>query len=488
MNRYLWKFVPIALLMTRLAYTEWSSFEPLSELHDGAASWTAINADDTICAIVYEFDYYGGGSEMYSIMNKNGVWGTPTPLPFVTIHAAICSGPDGRFHAILFDNQFHYIVTDSEGNWSEPEALSWAATMEPSITVTSDGRIIAAGILGLGYNLAVKIQNDGNGWVNAEFVGIEGDSEEFTNLSSGLWGDAHLFWWASSFSDVRYGHCHIHPDGSWDRYYYPNYTLLNYVYSKVDHFDRLHLGYTKRIDEIETAYTAMIAVPGGAMTDEVQQSTYWTWPIIEESAPRIAIDPFDVMQTAWLRYYYLGQPGTNPSCAEYREMPFMSNTAETEFCQGDRFRSENILSDSHGNIHIFTKEWHFDKRQQSFHATKTRDRPGACLRLHPNTYYGGDPFDLHLELQNNTGSPFNANFYSCLEAYGQYYWYPGWTQEISYQSRIIPSSGVPEQSFLAFTVPDGLGELGPFTLYSAMVNPDSGQLIGDYSAVMFRFK
>ena len=161
---------------------------------------------------------------------------------------------------------------------------------------------------------------------------------------------------------------------------------------------------------------------------------------------------------------------------------------EIEFCHDDRFFPANILSDSHGNLHLFTNEWHFDKSSQAFHAMKTRDRPGACLRLHPNTYHGSEPFDLHLELQNHTGSPFQTDFYCCLEAYGQYYWYPGWTEDVSFQSRVIPSNGVPEQSFLSFTVPDGLGELGPFTLYAAMVNPETGELIGDYSAVMFRFR
>ena len=491
MVEHLFRLVLMILFLTRLTHADWSTFEPVSELHDGTASWSAINADDTICVFVGEYDSHGSDTEMFSIIYKNNVWSEPTPLPIFSGETAICAGPDGRFHAILFDNQFYYIVTDEDGNWSEPEPLSWAATSDPSITVTTEGTIIASGIVGMGFNLVIKIQNDGNGWVNPEYVGTEGDREEFTDLSSGLWGDAHLFWSADSTKPQiggRIGHCHIHPDGSWDRYYYRNSTGLADVYAEVDHFDRVRIGYTKRIDEIETAYTAMIAVPGGSMTDEVCLSTNWTWPISSERALRVAVDPFDDLQTSWNRYYLLGEPGKTHCCVQYRELRFMADTVETELCQGDRFFPENILSDSHGNLHLFTNEWHFDKQQQSFHAMKTRDRPGTCLRLHPNTYHGNEPFDLHLELQNHTGSPFQADFYCCLEAYGRYYWYPGWTEEVSFQARVIPSNGVPEQSFLTFTVPDGLGELGPFTLYAAMVNPETGELIGDYSAVMFRFR
>lgn len=120
--------------------------------------------------------------------------------------------------------------------------------------------------------------------------------------------------------------------------------------------------------------------------------------------------------------------------------------------------------------------------------TPTPD-PAAVPRVEvycsQSVYYPGDRFALETNIYND-GYPREVDFYLLLEAAGQFYFAPGWTQDIQ-RDNVIVNQGLTHRVELVFDVPDNMQPCGPFAFYGALFVPETFDLIGEISSFFFQF-
>ena len=106
----------------------------------------------------------------------------------------------------------------------------------------------------------------------------------------------------------------------------------------------------------------------------------------------------------------------------------------------------------------------------------------------------GDPFSITGYLDNNTGAPTNVDVYFILDIYGYLWFWDDW---------VYSDPDQPDYDYVNMTLPAGTTELKiipevswPDTgdmivddlwIYSAMVNPETGHIQGEYDAIRWGF-
>ncbi len=110
--------------------------------------------------------------------------------------------------------------------------------------------------------------------------------------------------------------------------------------------------------------------------------------------------------------------------------------------------------------------------------------PGVDIDLNQSLFNGGDHFKL-INRINNPGPPVNAQVFVVLEAYGLYFWWPTFTEEIAFETRDLPTGYDVIDTILEFDWPTGAGA-GEARFWSAMTS--GGQLLGnlDFCPIMWQ--
>lgn len=113
--------------------------------------------------------------------------------------------------------------------------------------------------------------------------------------------------------------------------------------------------------------------------------------------------------------------------------------------------------------------------------------PGVDLFLNNTHYTGGDTFKLRAFC---TGAPGMADtdLYVLLDVRGEYWFWPGWTPDISYQRiRLTPNETTPV-FVLDFIWPEGdYGSMDGLFFHGALMQPGTFHLIGTLDSVSFGF-
>jgi hypothetical protein len=108
------------------------------------------------------------------------------------------------------------------------------------------------------------------------------------------------------------------------------------------------------------------------------------------------------------------------------------------------------------------------------------------------SYQGGNYFRIWTSISNPVEDR-TLDEYVILdlgEAFGanRFYFWPDWTSAADSQHMFLSADDEFEQEILALVLPSPLGAAGPFTIWAALVDPESGELACDYDFVQFSFE
>ncbi|MBN2056443.1 hypothetical protein JW905_16080 [bacterium] len=113
------------------------------------------------------------------------------------------------------------------------------------------------------------------------------------------------------------------------------------------------------------------------------------------------------------------------------------------------------------------------------------------LVLNASVYHGGDTMSLVLDV-SNPGAARSADFYVLLEVFGEFWFYPGWTNALDHFTASLADLASGTYTILApFPLPDPLDAGGPFYFHAAAFEPgtlDIGTLISNIESELFEFR
>lgn len=109
-----------------------------------------------------------------------------------------------------------------------------------------------------------------------------------------------------------------------------------------------------------------------------------------------------------------------------------------------------------------------------------------ALLLNDFEFCPGELFQLRTQIFNHFGSQIDVDEYVVLDVYGQYFFSPYWTQEISFVRRSITAGMQMIVMILDFQWPSGSGEARGIVFHGAITQPDSYNLYS-YDSISFDF-
>lgn len=97
-------------------------------------------------------------------------------------------------------------------------------------------------------------------------------------------------------------------------------------------------------------------------------------------------------------------------------------------------------------------------------------------------YSGNDVFDLELTIKNPLES-FGADLYILLEVEGLFFFYPQWTQDLSYEAVLIPEFDRIHVPVLDFVFGPSIGYEGMIRFYCALFYPETYELVCGFDSI-----
>lgn len=123
-------------------------------------------------------------------------------------------------------------------------------------------------------------------------------------------------------------------------------------------------------------------------------------------------------------------------------------------------------------------------------ATPASTTPYVELWLNQATFRDSDQLYLRCTL-GNPGMTRSVHHYLVLDlgagVVPQYYFWPTWSSDLAYQPRTLLFGRTISEDILNLTLPDNLSPAGPFTFWSAMLDPVAGTLLSNIDNIEFRF-
>ncbi|MBN1355330.1 fibronectin type III domain-containing protein [bacterium] len=111
---------------------------------------------------------------------------------------------------------------------------------------------------------------------------------------------------------------------------------------------------------------------------------------------------------------------------------------------------------------------------------------GVKLEMPSHFYHPGDPCRLNAILCNSHEIPVpDIQFFAVLEAYGAYFFAPGWTAELDYWTVGIDPGPHVFSIIPEFSWPGNVGSADGLTFYGILTDPVMQQVIGSYDAWTF---
>jgi len=105
--------------------------------------------------------------------------------------------------------------------------------------------------------------------------------------------------------------------------------------------------------------------------------------------------------------------------------------------------------------------------------------------LNQEFYQAGDNFYLSIR-HTNSGDPVTVNRFVILDVYSYFWFWPSWSEESDF-SRDIIQSGYSEDVILSFDWPEVTGTAADLRFWAALLDPDSGELVGPWDFVIFGY-
>ncbi len=391
----------------------------------------------------------------------------------------VAACPDGSFYFAWIDGiSIYYRKYDPQTQWSDLEKLDgvWSQYGLCMTCTALNTTIIAYVYYNPDFNVFIKENKDGI-WSNSILIDSVKTGNDDLEIASGPYGDAHLIFLHDTGCHIEY--IHILPDLTFDSYCYdkqPGAELWPSIF--IDRLNIIHLLYRDRNEEKYTrVFYGRLAYPGAPLEDLRQVSDNLSGQLFEHYS-NIVVDDFLVPTAAWTVYW----DDTNANTNNFSRSLSYEYPENSEIVDEYPSVTPKMVTENNGIIHIiYLHRDSADCGYQVYHQLQNESRPGARVVMEPQIYYPSDHLKVSVALANPTTSEFSADLYVCLEVNGQYYWYPDWMKTITNTSVDLPSGQDSTLDVLDLTMPPVLPNVGPYHIFSGMLNPATQELIGSYS-------
>lgn len=101
-------------------------------------------------------------------------------------------------------------------------------------------------------------------------------------------------------------------------------------------------------------------------------------------------------------------------------------------------------------------------------------------------FNAGDLFDLRHQIIRQ-GSAVTLDKYIILDVYGSYFFGPGWTQNLDFETQTFPDGYNQTLPILNFQWPEVSGHAGGLKFYAGCLYAGTVNLVGDISMVEFGY-
>lgn len=148
-------------------------------------------------------------------------------------------------------------------------------------------------------------------------------------------------------------------------------------------------------------------------------------------------------------------------------------TVDTDGTQG---YYSSIAIDSADNPHI---AYYDSGRRDLRYAwwTPEPDTPYFIMIMPDIDLQRGDTFQLVARGGNPGADPLPVDLYILLDVFGAYWFYPGWTQELNFESRTMDPGSTFEDIILSFTWPPGTGSASGLYFHGALLHQGSFDIV-----------
>jgi hypothetical protein len=120
--------------------------------------------------------------------------------------------------------------------------------------------------------------------------------------------------------------------------------------------------------------------------------------------------------------------------------------------------------------------------------TPDYSQTGITLHLNRTMFEQGDMFRLSRTLVN-TGSAITIDEYIILDVYGSFWFWPEWSESVSFQTRTLPLMGVyNDEVALTFVWPVTEGSADNLQFWGAMLDPAAQTIYGEYDVISWGYK
>lgn len=182
---------------------------------------------------------------------------------------------------------------------------------------------------------------------------------------------------------------------------------------------------------------------------------------------------------SWLTYRSIGTAPDWSGQITSRYAPVAKNHAYVSMTNID-IPEDGIL------IREITTDLHdFDVTGPAPTPTPDPDEPGLSLHLNKDLFTADDAFNLSCTVVNN-GNSIDVDQYILLDVYGLFYFWPGWSETVDFQSRNLEQTTVyPAENVLAFTWPEVDGSATGIQFWGALLESQNQQLFGSYDVIQW---
>ena len=110
------------------------------------------------------------------------------------------------------------------------------------------------------------------------------------------------------------------------------------------------------------------------------------------------------------------------------------------------------------------------------------------LTISDTVFSAGERFLLYVDAHNYSWQPLDGNLVIMLDVYGDYWFYPSWTQTLDGAAIALPAGHTFTDLILDFYWPDDSGTASGIFFWGALITQDWTGLIGDYDRVEFGYE
>jgi photosystem II stability/assembly factor-like uncharacterized protein len=114
-------------------------------------------------------------------------------------------------------------------------------------------------------------------------------------------------------------------------------------------------------------------------------------------------------------------------------------------------------------------------------------QPSIAISTNQQRYRAGDRFLLQVTL-DNPGAQLTTDMYVVLDVFGDYFFYPSWSETVDFETRILPEASSTTIDLLEFLWPSGAGSADGLRFWAAVTLQGTTELAAEVDSTEFGFE